>query len=74
MRLGAGRETKEDIVDLDVGLDLHKKIGSYVKKGESIATLYVREKGIEEAKKLILNAITFGKEARKIVLIKQTIK
>ncbi len=74
MRLGAGRETKEDKVDLDVGLDLHKKIGSYVKKGESIATLYVRQKGIEEAKQLILNAITIGKEEKKIVLIKQTIK
>lgn len=74
MRLGAGRETKEDTIDLDVGLDLHKKIGSYVKKGESLATLYVREKGIEEAKLLILNAITIGSEEKKIVLIKQTIK
>jgi len=74
MRLGAGRETKEDEVYLDVGLDLHKKIGSYVKKGESIATLYVREKGVEEAKQLILDAITIGKEHKKIVLIKLTIK
>ncbi len=74
MRLGAGRETKEDEVYLDVGLDLHKKIGSYVKKGESIATLYVREKGVKEAKQLILDAITIGKEHKKIVLIKQTIK
>ncbi|MBU1141838.1 MAG: pyrimidine-nucleoside phosphorylase [Firmicutes bacterium] len=74
MRLGAGRETKEDEVFLDVGLDLHKKIGSYVKKGDVIATLYVRDKGIIEAKQLILNALTFGAEKRKIVLIKQTIK
>ncbi len=74
MRLGAGRETKEDTIDLDVGLDLHKKIGSYVKKGESIATLYVREKGIDEAKSLILNAISIGNQEKHIVLIKQTIK
>lgn len=74
MRLGAGRETKDDIVYLDVGLDLHKKIGSFVKKGEPIATLYVRDKGIDEAKQLILGAITIGKEEKKIVLIKQTIK
>jgi len=74
MRLGAGRETKEDKVYLDVGLDLHKKIGYYVKKGDVIATLYVREKGIEEAKNLILNAITFGKEQKHVVLIKKTIK
>jgi len=74
MRLGAGRETKEDKVYLDVGLDLHKKIGSYVKKGDVLATLYVREKGIEEAKNLILNAITIGNEKKKVVLIKKTIK
>lgn len=74
MRLGAGRETKEDTVYLDVGLDLHKKIGSHVKKGDVIATLYVRDKGIEEAKELILNSMTIGKEEKKIVLIKQTIK
>ncbi len=74
MRLGAGRETKEDVVDLDVGLDLHKKIGSHVNKGECIATLYVRDKGIEEAKRLILDALTIGKEQKKIILIKQTIK
>ncbi|MCF7930033.1 MAG: pyrimidine-nucleoside phosphorylase [Acholeplasmataceae bacterium] len=74
MRLGAGRETKDDEVYLDVGLDLHKKIGSFVKKGEPIATLYVRDKGIDEAKQLILDAITIGKEEKKIVLIKQTIK
>jgi len=74
MRLGAGRETKEDKVLLDVGLDLHKKIGSYVKKGESIATLYVQDKGIEEAKQLILSSLTIGKEEKHIVLIKQTIK
>ncbi|PKK96590.1 MAG: pyrimidine-nucleoside phosphorylase [Tenericutes bacterium HGW-Tenericutes-3] len=74
MRLGAGRETKEDVVLLDVGLDLHKKIGSYVKKGESIATLYVRDKGIEEATELILNSLTIGSKEKHLVLIKQTIK
>ncbi|MDX9691906.1 MAG: pyrimidine-nucleoside phosphorylase, partial [Acholeplasmataceae bacterium] len=34
MRLGAGRETKEDDILLDVGLDLHKKIGDFVKKDD----------------------------------------
>ena len=74
MRLGAGRETKEDHILLDVGLDLHKKIGDYVQKGDCIATLYVSDKGIEEAKKLIINAMTIGKEKRAVKLIKQTIK
>ena len=74
MRLGAGRETKEDDIMMDVGLDLHKKIGDYIKPGDVIATLYVRNKGIEEAKKLVEEAVTLGKEKREIVLIKKTIK
>jgi len=74
MRLGAGRETKEDLILLDVGLDLHKKIGDYVQKGDCIATLYVKDKGIEEAKKLIIEAVTIGQEKRAVKLIKKTIK
>ena len=74
MRLGAGRETKEDIVLLDVGLDLHQKIGNYVKVGDVLATLYVKDRGIEEAKSLVLNAITLGKTKKTLTLIKKTIK
>jgi pyrimidine-nucleoside phosphorylase len=59
-RLGAGREFKEDIIDLKVGLDLHVKIGDKVNKGDTIATLYVTEKGIEEATNLIINNIIIG--------------
>jgi pyrimidine-nucleoside phosphorylase len=74
MRLGAGRETKEDDVLLDVGLDLHKKIGSYVKKGDVLATLYVQDKGIEEATSLVLKAITLGSKKVELPLIRKTIK
>jgi pyrimidine-nucleoside phosphorylase len=73
MRLGAGRETKEDEIFLDVGIDLHKKIGDYIKKGEVLATFYVRNKGIEEAKNLLLEAITIGKHQKSIKLIKRKI-
>lgn len=74
MRLGAGRETKEDQIYMEVGIDLHQKIGSYVEKGDVLATLYVRDKGVDEAKRLILNALSIGKEKRDIELIKKTIK
>ena len=74
MRLGAGRETKEDIVLLDVGVDLHKKIGDYVKVNDVLATLYVQDKGIEEAIELIQSALTIGIEKRSIPLIRKTIK
>lgn len=74
MRLGAGRETKEDDVLLDVGVDLHKKIGDFVKVGDVLATLYVQHKGIDEAKELIKKALTIGTEKRSIPLIYKTIK
>jgi len=73
MRLGAGRETKEDQILLDVGIDLHKKIGDQVHKGDVLATLYVRNKGIDEAKSLLLNAITIGQHKTEIKLIKKKI-
>lgn len=74
MRLGAGRETKEDQIYLDVGLDLHCKIGDHVEKGDTLATLYIRDKGVEEARQLILHSIKIGNEKREVKLIKQTIK
>lgn len=42
--LGAGRKSKEDKIDHGVGIKLHKLVGETVKKGDVLATLYVREK------------------------------
>ncbi|MCI9462402.1 MAG: pyrimidine-nucleoside phosphorylase [Lachnospiraceae bacterium] len=42
--LGGGRETKESTIDLSVGLILHKKVGDYVKAGESLATIHANDK------------------------------
>ncbi|HKL95162.1 MAG TPA: pyrimidine-nucleoside phosphorylase [Haploplasma sp.] len=69
-RLGAGREHKDDVIDLKVGLDLHVKIGDKVNVGDSLATLYVNKKGIEEATKLILDSVVIGntKKANKLIL------
>ena len=74
MRLGAGRETKEDDILMDVGVDLHKKIGDYVQEGDCLATLYIKDRGIEEAKALILNALSIGQEQKHIQLIKKTVE
>lgn len=38
--LGGGRETKDSEIDLSVGLVLKKKVGDYVKRGESLALMY----------------------------------
>jgi pyrimidine-nucleoside phosphorylase len=40
MHLGGGRATKEDVIDLSVGVVLHKKVGDAVTAGESLATVY----------------------------------
>jgi len=43
MQLGGGRVTKESEIDLSVGLVLEKKVGDYVKKGESLATIHAAD-------------------------------
>ncbi|ORX24575.1 pyrimidine-nucleoside phosphorylase [Thermoanaerobacterium sp. PSU-2] len=59
MRLGAGRSTKEDTIDLSVGIMLGGKIGDFIKKGQPIATVYANDKNkldwaMNEIKKYIL--------------------
>lgn len=40
MKLGAGRETKEDKIDMSAGVIVRKKVGDYVAKGEVLADIY----------------------------------
>ena len=63
MVLGAGRETKDDVLDLGAGIVLNKKVGDSISKGEVIATLYTnKEDKLEDAKKRLLDAYTFTSE------------
>lgn len=39
MHLGGGRVTKESVIDLRVGVILHKKVADHVEEGESLATI-----------------------------------
>lgn len=41
--LGAGRERKEDKIDLSVGIVMKKRLGDRVKKGEPLLTMHVSE-------------------------------
>ncbi len=43
VRLGAGRETKDSILDLGAGIILKKKMGSLVQVGETLAVLYAND-------------------------------
>ncbi|MDF2943710.1 MAG: pdp [Herbinix sp.] len=61
--LGGGRETKESVIDLSVGLKIHKKLGDSVIKGEALATLYANDSNkLAEAKKRFLDAYVIGSQ------------
>lgn len=62
MLLGAGRATKEDAIDLAVGITLHKKVGDYVEQGEALATIHANSEGIAQSKALILQHMYIGDE------------
>ena len=59
-KLGAGRLTKDDQIDLTVGLILNYKVGDYVKKGENLVTVLYNEKEITDSE--ILSAFKFSEE------------
>ena len=56
MKLGGGRETINDIIDMSAGIVLNKKIGDFVKNNELLATLYTNKGLFEEIKEDVLNA------------------
>ncbi|NMB02644.1 MAG: pyrimidine-nucleoside phosphorylase [Firmicutes bacterium] len=43
MELGAGRETKDSIIDLAVGLELKTQVGQQVQEGSVLATVYAND-------------------------------
>lgn len=46
--LGAGRLTKDDAIDYDAGAVLKCKVGSYVKKGDSLIKIYYKDKNVKD--------------------------
>ncbi|PEL11091.1 pyrimidine-nucleoside phosphorylase [Bacillus sp. AFS017336] len=62
MKLGAGRATKESVIDLAVGLMLNKKVGDAVKKGDSLVTVYSNTEDISEVEKDLLENIKISSE------------
>lgn len=73
MLLGAGRATKDDIIDLAVGLVLNKKVGDKVEKGESLVTIYANNKEVEDVESKILENITISDEQVQPTLIHKVI-
>jgi pyrimidine-nucleoside phosphorylase len=63
MHLGGGRATKEDVIDLAVGVVLHKKVGDAVQAGESLGTVYAQTaQAAQEAVRQLLACYTITAE------------
>lgn len=63
MVLGAGRETKEDKLDLSAGIILKKKVGDFVNEGDTLAVMHFnRENKFEDAKRRFKNAYIISEE------------
>ena len=61
--LGAGRNTKEDVIDFAAGIVLKAKTGDFVKAGDPIAVLYSdKETGFEGATTRLLASTHIGKK------------
>ncbi|ENQ3107453.1 pyrimidine-nucleoside phosphorylase [Bacillus sp. 491mf] len=69
MLLGAGRATKEDEIDLAVGLMLRKKVGDAVKEGEPLVTIYTNREDVEDVKEKIYENISIAEKAEAPKLI-----
>ncbi|GLO66496.1 MULTISPECIES: pyrimidine-nucleoside phosphorylase [Oceanobacillus] len=63
MLLGAGRETKEDQIDHQVGITFHVKLGDAIKKGDKIATIHTNKQNNDEVIQKIKKAMTYTTEA-----------
>lgn len=63
MMLGAGRETKDAVIDQAVGVVLKKKVGDRVEAGEALAYLHVNnESRLPDLTERLLGAFVIGAE------------
>lgn len=69
MLLGAGRATKEDEIDLAVGIMLRKKVGDKVEKGEPLVTLYANRENVDEVIAKVYDNIRLAAKAKAPKLI-----
>ncbi|AVN64864.1 thymidine phosphorylase [Mesoplasma florum] len=74
MDLGAGRKTKEDLIDFSAGIYLNKKTGDVVKTGDVILTFYtnldINNDWIERAKKSFIISTENEKQQNIIKIIR----
>ena len=73
MMLGAGRQTKEDDIDLSVGIVLNKKVGDNVNEGESLLTIHSNRENVDDVIKKLDESIEIKAQAKTPTLIHKII-
>jgi len=67
MALGAGRETKDSIIDLSVGLKLHARTGDKLEKGQPLLTFFYNDKSrTAQAENLAQQAVKICQQPPKV--------
>ena len=78
MILGGGRETKESVLDLSVGVEIVKKVGEKVSKGDIVAKIYGNsDEKINIAERMVTEAFSISSdkiEANKMIQSVTTIE
>jgi len=75
MKLGAGRETLNDVIDMKAGIILKKTIGDYINEGDVLCFLHTDKENIEDIKEEALKAFKIeGNKVTEKKLIEAYIK
>lgn len=74
MLLGGGRQQASDQLDYAVGLELHKKIGDSVQKGDTLITIHSNQPTVPEVEKLLSNNIEIGTTVTVPPMVYQVVK
>lgn len=61
MKLGAGRETMDDVIDMSAGIMLNKKVGDKVKKGEILCYCHTSKENVDEVFEEVRNCFEISK-------------
>ena len=73
MMLGAGRETKEDIIDPAVGIELCVKVGDSIQAGQPLAILHSNREDVSEVLARLSAAVSIAGSAQVPELIRKVI-
>ncbi len=66
VELGAGRATKNDVIDHSAGIVLNVKPGAYVQQGDLLCTLHTNLSVSQKCKDVVENAFVIGTEQPKL--------